>query len=342
MSSLSIVIFSRNRSGPLARAIAHYCHAGFPVIVADGSSEPLASEIASKCRHYLHMPSVDVYRRIHASVALVSSPAVALAADDDVMLPETLAACACRLMQDTSAVRVCGVAVHIGPDDCDLSRAVPDLPVERVLDLKNPSNATERYLELMRQSPQVFYSVVRTSVAKAVLEVLRPIPDGGAIVAEQLWTVLPALAGSTMIVDQLQSIRRVRRHPPDYRPFQSEVRQYQSLVDWPRYRQVTSVLLSVAGELGVSTDIVSSVSEHFARNSWLVQPRVALAADSPVRRLVRGARKYLWRPAAAFSYSSRVSATGIHNRRLVRCSAYPWLSARGRYDAAVGAALRVS
>jgi glycosyltransferase domain-containing protein len=343
MSPLTVVIFSRNRPARLSHAIARYVDAGMPVIVADGSDQPQPGKYVQLCTNYLHAPDTPVYWRIQRAISGVTTPAVVLAPDDDVMLPGTLYECASQLLQQSKWCRVCGTTVHVGPRDSNLRKAVPDLQVERVLDLKNPDNPVDRYHELLEHSPQVFYAVIRTEVAKAVSEVICSVPNDCALIGEQLWTVLPAVAGDTVLLDRLQFIRRIPECPPSYRQYRSGVVGIKSLKEWAAYTEIMRSLEKVSGKLGVPGDVAHFIAEHFACNNWLVSREAVVSSQnrSIVCRLGRGLKKYLRNPSALLQHSSRQIATGMTNRRLVRCSGYPWLIGDTGNDPDLGDLLRL-
>ncbi len=101
MPLLSVVVPTYNRPQFLARVLTYYAGLRFPytIIVADSSAEPTAKanrQLANTLRHNLNLnyqyyaEDIHVADKITRALTLVSSPYVALGADDDFTVPASL------------------------------------------------------------------------------------------------------------------------------------------------------------------------------------------------------------------------------------------------------------
>jgi glycosyltransferase domain-containing protein len=79
---LTILVFSYNRPRYLQRTINYYSGTAVPVIIADGSSEPLLCDLPANVI-YLHRPNASLLERVRELLKTAKTPYVVLGADDD-------------------------------------------------------------------------------------------------------------------------------------------------------------------------------------------------------------------------------------------------------------------
>jgi glycosyltransferase domain-containing protein len=323
---VTAVMCSKNRPEALRNVTERYGAQQLPLVVCDGSQSPL-SIMPARGVEYLHLPTRSLWERISEGLARAGTPYAVLAADDDLFAVPTLHFCAQFLDNHPTAVRVCGTTTHVAWNARDLTRSIPDLQVERTLDLKNPCDAVERFREVHTHSPQIFYSVIRTAVAKPVARVLATLPDGAGLLAEYLWTVLPSLGGGTYLLDEPMAVRTIGRNRPDYAIWRSAVAGISRIADWDGWPDAKAQFERLAPQIGVSPDQMAQVIALIEHDNWVFPHLSKLQLESVAGRLIRAAARarYLATPRALFSYCERVVVCGLANRRLARCTSYPWI-----------------
>src|SRR6266566_2275415 len=87
MPDISIVIPTFDRPSKLQRSLEYYRDSGIPVFVADGSERPFEGSIAANVTYH-HVPAVSYAERVLWVLGKVSTAHIALAADDDFLVPE--------------------------------------------------------------------------------------------------------------------------------------------------------------------------------------------------------------------------------------------------------------
>lgn len=324
---VTAVMFSKDRPDFLRRAISRYVTRQLHLVVCDGSTSPLSRTQAGGA-DYLHLPGAPVWQRIAEGLARVSTPFAVLTADDDRLMVPILHSCTHFLDEHPTAVRACGTTTHVAWNAKDLTRSIPDLQVERVLDLNNPCDAVERFREVHTHSPQIFYAVIRTSIARPIARVLATLPDGAGLLAEYLWTVLPSLAGGTYLLDEPMAVRTISRNRPNYAIWRSAFARISRIVDWDGWPDAKAQLKELAPQIGVSADQMAEVIAHIERDNWVFPSCSARTGPTRRAKLVGTIAKlhYLLHPEAIFDHCARHIVNGTRNRKRARCRSYPWIS----------------
>ena len=323
---VTAVMFSKDHPDFLRRAISRYVTRQLPLVVCDGSTSPLSRTQAGGA-DYLHLPGAPVWQRIAEGLARVSTPFAVLTADDDRLMVPTLHSCTHFLDEHPTAVRACGTTTHVAWNAKDLTRSIPDLQVERVLDLNNPCDAVERFREVHTHSPQIFYAVIRTSIARPIARVLATLPDGAGLLAEYLWTVLPSLAGGTYLLDEPMAVRTISRNRPNYAIWRSAFAGISRIVDWDGWPDAKAQLIELAPQIDALPDQMAQVIALIEHDNWVFPDSSKLQLESVAGRLTRVAARArdLATPRALFIHSARVVRCGRANRRSARGTGYPWI-----------------
>ena len=165
LAQCTIVIPTRNRPAYLRRAVAWFANLGMPVVVADSSETPsLAEDERARLAAYVHRPGdYEVFvAKLGEAMEAVTTPYVALCADDDLLLPTGLVRSITFLdrNQDYSIAQgffyqyqILGRRLAVWP----MTFHSEDVPHEDWRDRVDAMNAT------------VFYSVQRTAVLRRSL-----------------------------------------------------------------------------------------------------------------------------------------------------------------------------
>jgi glycosyltransferase domain-containing protein len=327
----TIVMFSRGRPQRLLRQFAY--HAGYPgrLVVVDGSEEPLPPVRLPGNAEYHHLPGATIYRRVAAGIARVESEACCLAADDDYVVHGGLVECGRAIEADSRVSCAAGTIVHFVTGERSAARAVADGAVERVADLRDEPTPAARFRSFIRLEPQIFYSCLRTSTARRVTEAVADLPDGEALVGEQLWNALPSLFGHVRMVPRLQVCRRMQDR--DYGWYLAPFRAIEDIAEWPGFPAMSDRLRALAREAGADGAGAAAVVEawrEFAaatgrgRRNWRKRRLGWRARARRIARNALSAAGVAVIPPAWFDGVARRIAADVASRPTLRARAYPW------------------
>jgi hypothetical protein len=335
----TIVMFSRGRPQRLLRQFAY--HARYPgrLVVVDGSDERLSPVRLPANAEYHHLPGATIYHRVAAGIARVDSEACCLAADDDYVVHGGLIECGRTIESDARVSCAAGTVVYFVTGEPSAARAVADGAVERLADLPDEPQPAARFRSFIRLEPQVFYGCLRTSTARRVAELVADIPDGEALVGEQLWNALPSLFGHVRMVPRLQVCRR--REDRDYGWYLAPFRAIDDIAEWERFPAMSDRLRAIAREAGTDgggADAVVEAWRDFAaatgrgRRNWRKR---RLGWRARVRRIARNALSAAGvaaSPPAWFDGVARRIAADVASRPTLRARAYPWCDSVAKAD----------
>lgn len=335
----SVVVITYGRPAALRRLMRFY--AGYPgqVVVVDGSPEPLQGLAVRAGDLYLAMPGATVSGRIAEGVARASAETCALAADDDYHVADSLLECSRAILARGDVACAAGTAVYFEAGERSPDRSVADCAVERILSIEDTSDPSRRFASVISLWPQVFYSCMRTSVARRVSAALAWLPDEHGLVGEQLWSTLPSIFGRMVMVQRLQVCRSVGRR--DLSAYTAPFREIHDICEWGGYARMCGEVAGLAREAGLGdagADAVIASWREFAwqtgrgRRSWDSR-RFPLGHS--LRRVARNLSSNLGvaaNPRAWFDAPTRNIVRKSAGRRLLLSRAYPWADPVARRD----------
>jgi glycosyltransferase domain-containing protein len=327
----SIVVITYRRHAAVRRLMSFYADYPGQLVVVDGSPESMADPPVRPGDLYLPMPGAPGYRRIAEGIARVSAETCALGADDDFHVADGLRECARAMASRSEVACVAGTAVYFEPGERSPDRAMADCAVERILDVEDTADPGRRFASVISVGPQVFYSCMRTSVARAVSSALAGLPDRDGLVGEQLWSALPSLFGRVTMVERLQLCRSVGRR--DYTGYLAPFGRLSDIAEWESYPMMCERVLALARDAGldpVRAEAVVGSWRQFAaqtargRRSWNARK---FPLGQSIRRAARNLSSNLGvaaRPSAWFDEATRNTVRKSAGRGFLRSSAYPW------------------
>lgn len=327
----SIVVITYRRHAAVRRLMRFYSDYPGQIVIVDGSPESMADPPVRGGDLYLSMPESPGYRRIAEGIARASADACALGADDDYHVADGLRECARTLASRPEVACVAGTAVYFEPGERSPDRAMADCAVERVLDIDDGPDPGRRFASAISLGPQVFYSCMRTSVARAVSSALSGLPDSDGLVGEQLWNALPSLFGRVAMVERLQLCRSVGRR--DYTEYLAPFAALDDIAEWESYPSMRERILALARDAGLDrmrSEAVVDCWRQFAaqtargRRSWNARKFPLLHSMRRVARNLSSNLGVAVSPIAWFDEATRNIVRKSAAARLLRSSAYPW------------------
>lgn len=335
----SIVVITYRRHAAVRGLMRFYADYPGQVVVVDGSPEPMPDPPVRAGDLYLPMPGAAGYRRIAEGIARACADTCALAADDDYHVADALLECSCSILGSADVACAAGTAVYFEPGERSPDRAMADSAVERILSVEDTSDPACRFASVMSLAPQVFYSCMRTSVARRVSAALADIPDEHGLVGEQLWSTLPCMFGRMMMVHRLQLCRSVGLR--DYSGYLAPFARLDDISEWdgyPRMHRAVTALALEAGLGAAGAEAVVGCWREFAsqtsrgRRSWDAR---RFPPGESLRRAVRNLSSNLGvavNPRAWFHAPTRNIVRKSAGRRFLRSRAYPWADPVARRD----------
>ena len=215
LSRLTLVVPTYKRQDFALRLMDYWAGKGPEIIVLDGSPDPIAPVALAKYPQsirYFHKP-IGLYERLFASLDLIETEFVALAADDEFYIPSAAAKCIKELDHEPALVACCGRAIGFS---CK-SNSVMGKPVYPALaDYSvDADNAEERLIQHMREYvPSLVYAVCRTDVwRKSFGYTLRnEFPFFAA--GELQFEMLMSYAGKSKVTPELMWLRALGENVP--------------------------------------------------------------------------------------------------------------------------------
>ena len=203
---VTLIIILHNRHANLDRLLEFYRDFDFPIVIADSSEKAHSFSEKKDLVKYIYTPGITYTQKIELAVNQISTPYVALCADDDFVIPEGLFECVSFLDQHDDYSTAQGLILRYYKDTIK-HQVRFDLLYKGDYSLHS-DKPTERLERLFNPYKSLLYAVHRTSVLQEVFK------DAGyaftnLYLNEYLASIGPVLLGKTM---DLPALYQVREH----------------------------------------------------------------------------------------------------------------------------------
>jgi glycosyltransferase domain-containing protein len=226
-AQLTILLPLKDRVAFTRRWLAYAASARLPfrILIADGGSDGSVAEIAEAARNegldvdYRRYPFdstyADYYAKLADALSRVRTPFVVLSDNDDLFIPEGLAA-AVEFLSSNSGYVACGGqcavfwlagGVAAAGDDTTYGDSV-EWKCSSQFSTDVAETAEQRLRERCRGANDVFFAVHRTELLRGHFEAVRDCNPRDLFLMEQLVMFLTAIAGKTRQLDALYIARQ--------------------------------------------------------------------------------------------------------------------------------------
>lgn len=171
-NNVTIIIFSRNRSLYLHRALKYYAQCQYPIIVADSSDIPedenaLRSIHANISYRYFES-SISLHEKVLMAIRSVKTEFFILTADDDFTVPEGIHECARFLRDNPDYSSAQGYFVGFNEQEHNITFRAMYIEYQAV-EYSEPT-AAERFISLWSTYYDTVYCMMRTEPVRDYLE----------------------------------------------------------------------------------------------------------------------------------------------------------------------------
>ena len=163
VDKITLILILHNRHKNLDRLLAYYNDYDFPIIIADSSTE---KHVLSKVKNnwfHSYTPGLSFTQKIEIALYKVATPYVAMCADDDFILPESLHQCVLFLEQNKDYSIAQGWAIRYYKE----SIATGNIRYGLLYDISNSiegESPLNRLVEMFSNYRSVLYAVFKTDV----------------------------------------------------------------------------------------------------------------------------------------------------------------------------------
>jgi glycosyltransferase domain-containing protein len=206
-AGLTIVIPTHNRHNYLERVLDYYSNSSYFIIVADSSENKYSGIIPDERVNYLHLPGLSLPQKLSVIFQKVTTAFMAMCADDDFVIPESLEMCVSFLKGNPDYSVAGGNILCYKKSDFlagHIKFAVV-FPQWLSYEIRN-KDAWRRLDDFFDQYREIFYSVHRTENLRLAFEdVDNRITK--VYLNEYLTVVLPIFRGNYKLLPILYQVR---------------------------------------------------------------------------------------------------------------------------------------
>lgn len=303
MAKLTIVVPSHNRTGWLGRLLKYYSEVECPyaISIAD-SSAPAAAvrnvelverySVALNLRYESYSEGISVFEKLTRAIGEIDTAYTVVCADDDAIIPSTLAECVSFLEAAPDYAIAHGRTIWARAQDPDLPRQplLTHTYRQRSIELPTPLERLRAHLGDYRPT---FYSVHRREDHARALRLAEEASRDDRFV-ELLASCLTLVRGKSRELDRLYMVRQAHSGSAGRRaPSWSDIRSYDDFGE--RYQEFHQRLVNeLVSEGGERTESEEAVHEGFSAFLARAEPfPLRVNAVTPVRMAKRLATRFI-------------------------------------------------